>query len=191
MTYRIYRGSITYSMWALIIANLLLFVAVMAREELLVQLGLWPLDWLQRPWTIVTSIFLHGSIWHIFANMLALYFFGGFLSPLIGEVRFLIVYFLGGIAGSLVYVLLASPFSIVIGASGAIFALGGTLAVMRPRVRVYVFPIPSPVPLWGAVIGGFVVVSLLPIVAWQAHLGGLVFGLIAGYFFRRRGRRVF
>jgi membrane associated rhomboid family serine protease len=51
-----------------------------------------------------------------------------------------------------------------------------------------IFPIPVPVPLWAAVIGGFLVVSFLPGVAWQAHLGGIIFGLIAGYVIKRRGR---
>ena len=85
--------------------------------------------------------------------------------------------------------LLGSPFALVVGASGAVFALGGTLAVLTPKLRVIVFPIPVPMPLWVAVIGGFVVMSFFPNVAWQGHLGGLVFGLIAGYFFRRRERR--
>ena len=84
--------------------------------------------------------------------------------------------------------LLAPSSYIAVGASGAIFALGGALAVMRPRLKVFVFPVPVPVPLWAAVIGGFFIISLLPGIAWQAHLGGLVFGLIAGYFFRRRER---
>ncbi|MBA7569563.1 HMP-PP phosphatase [subsurface metagenome] len=60
------------------------------------------------------------------------------------------------------------------------------LAVMRPKLRVFVFPIPVPIPLWSAVIGGFLIISLFPHIAWQAHLGGLVSGLIAGYFFRKR-----
>ncbi len=88
--------------------------------------------------------------------------------------------------GSALFILLASPYSVAIGASGAVFALGGALAVMRPKLRVFVFPIPVPLPLWSAVIGGFLIISLFPRVAWQAHLGGLVFGLIAGYFFRKR-----
>jgi membrane associated rhomboid family serine protease len=144
------------------------------------------LDVALRPWTVFTSLFLHASFGHILGNMITLYFFGKNLRLLIGSKGFLIVYFLGGLLGSLMYVLLANPLSIAIGASGAVFAVGGALAVMRPKLRVIIFPVPVPVPLWGAVIGGFIILSFLPNVAWQAHLGGLVFGLVAGYFYRKR-----
>ena len=120
--------------------------------------------------------------------MITLYFFGKYLSALVGERKFLIVYFIGGILGNIFYILLAPPLSIAIGASGAVFALGGVMAVMRPKLRVFVFPIPAPLPLWAAVIGGFLIISFFPNVAWQAHLGGLVFGLTIGYFFRKRER---
>jgi len=186
--YRAYRGSATYSVWALIAANTLLFIAVLAHGDIIYTFGLQPSDWLERPWILLTSLFIHSNLWHIAANMISLYFFGRFLSMLTGEKIFLVIYFLGGIAGSLVYVLLASPYSIAIGASGAVFAIAGALAVMRPKLRVYIFPIPAPVPLWAAVVGGFVVISILPYVAWQAHLGGLVLGLTAGYFLRKRQR---
>ncbi len=93
--------------------------------------------------------------------------------------------------GSALFILLAPPYSIAIGASGAVFALGGALAVMRPKLRVFIFPIPVPIPLWAAVIGGFLIISLFPGIAWQAHLGGLVFGVTAGYFFRKRERLFF
>ena len=89
------------------------------------------------------------------------------------------------------FILLAPPYSIAIGASGAVFALGGALAVTRPNLRVFVFPIPVPISLWSAVIGGLLIISLFPHIAWQAHLGGLVSGLIAGYFFRKRERLFF
>lgn len=83
--------------------------------------------------------------------------------------------------------MLLEPFGpVVVGASGAIYAVSGALTVMRPNLRVFIFPIPVPIPLWVAVIGGLLIIS--PGVAWQAHLGGLVFGLIAGYFFRRKER---
>jgi membrane associated rhomboid family serine protease len=134
-------------------------------------------------------MFIHAGFWHILANMLTLYFFGGYLNRLLGTAKFLVVYFAGGIAGGLVYLLLvSSSYTVVVGASGAIFALGGVLAVLRPKLRVIVFPVPVPIPLWIAIIGVFVVFSFIPGVAWQGHLGGLVLGLVAGYFFRRRGR---
>jgi len=139
-------------------------------------------------------MFTHAGFWHIAANMLTLYFFGTYLSMLVGRNKFLLIYFGGGILSNILFILLSSPFSIAVGASGAIFALGGALAVMRPRLKVFVFPIPIPIPLWAAVIGGFFILTILAIplnIAWQAHLGGIVFGLIAGYIFRRRERYFF
>ena len=113
---------------------------------------------------------------------------------MVGDGKFLIVYFCGGILGNILFILLAYPLSIAVGASGAIFALMGALTVMRPKVKVFIIPIPAPIPLWIAVIGGFIILTVIsPFlrIAWQAHLGGIVFGLIAGYLFRRRARYYF
>ncbi|MCK4368233.1 MAG: rhomboid family intramembrane serine protease [Dehalococcoidales bacterium] len=184
-----YRGSNPTVVWLLIAINLLLFIATLIEPDLILLLGLQPASFLDRPWTLVTNLFIHGGILHILANMITLYFFGGYLSRLLGTKKFLIVYFCGGILGNILYLLLAtSQYAVAVGASGAIFALGGVLTVMRPRLRVFIFPIPVPLPLWVAVIGIFLILSFFPQVAWQAHLGGLVLGLIAGYFFRRRTR---
>ncbi|MFC2017146.1 rhomboid family intramembrane serine protease [Chloroflexota bacterium] len=191
MVYKSYQSFKLSPIWILIAVNLLLFIATAIAPELLLLLGLQPAGLLTRPWTIVTNLFVHIGLWHIIANMFTLYFFGRYVSRLIGERKFLIVYFGGGILGNILFVVLAPPFSIAVGASGAIFALGGVLAVMRPKLRVFVFPIPVPIPLWVAVIGGFFIIALFPQVAWQAHLGGLVFGLIAGYLFRKRERYFF
>lgn len=179
------------------LAYIATIVADMMGHDLIQLLGLQTATFLEHPWTIVTNLFMHGSIWHILFNMITLYFFGTFLIRLVGTRDFLLIYFLGGIAGNLVFMLFAyfnfltSPLSIVIGASGAIFALGGALAVLTPRLRVFVFPIPVPMPLWVAVIGGFVLLIFVGGVAWQGHLGGLVFGLLAGLFLRRRIRTPF
>ena len=183
-----YRGFKLGPIGFLIVANLLLFIVTLIVPTLILFLGLMPAGILDKPWTIVTSIFLHGSIGHILANMITLYFFGKYLCTLIGERKFLVVYFIGGILGNILYILLGPPLSIAIGASGAVFAVGGVLAVMRPKLRVFVFPIPAPLPLWVAVVGGFLILSFFPNVAWQAHLGGLAFGLTIGYFFRKRER---
>jgi membrane associated rhomboid family serine protease len=175
----------------LIIANILMFVVTWIRPELVYQLGLAPAIFWDRPWTILTSIFVHANFGHILANMITLFFFGGFLIRLLGERNFLIVYFGGGIVGNILYLLLGPYFSIAVGASGAVFAVGGALALLRPRLTVFIFPIPAPIPLWIAVVGGFLIMSFFPNVAWQAHLGGLLFGLGMAYFFRKRARLFF
>ncbi len=188
MAYRSYQRFRLTPIWILIAVNFLLFIATAIAPELLFFLGLQPASFLYRSWTVLTNLFIHGGLWHLVANTLTLYFFGTYLYQLVGKNKFLTVYFGGGILGNILFILLGSPLSIAVGASGAIFALGGALAVLRPRLRVFVFPIPAPLPLWVAVIGGFLIISFLPFIAWQAHLGGLVFGLIAGYFFKKRGR---
>jgi len=191
MVYRNYRRFNVTPVWVLIGINVLLFVVTLIVPTLILSLGLIPAEVLVRPWTILTSLFLHGGIGHILVNMITLYFFGRYLCALVDGKRFLLVYFIGGILGNIFYIILGPPFSIAVGASGAVFALGGVLAVMRPKIKVFIFPIPVPLPLWAAVIGGFLILSLFPGIAWQAHLGGLVYGLVAGYFFRRKERRFY
>lgn len=201
MSYRSYRSDNIAPVLGIIIVCFLVYIGTIVAGimgyDLVPLLGLQTASFLERPWTIVTNLFMHGSIWHILFNMITLYFFGTFLIRLIGTRDFLIIYFLGGIVGNIFFMLFAyfnfltSPFSIVIGASGAIFALGGALAVLTPRLRVFAFPIPVPMPLWVAVIGGFVILVFVGGVAWQGHLGGLVFGLLAGLVLRRRIRTPF
>jgi len=164
--------------------NLLVFIFVLINWRATFDLlGLMPALVAQEPWTVITSMFVHADFWHIFANMLTLYFFGSFLLGLVGERKFLLVYFGGGILGSIAFILLGPPLATVVGASGAVFAVGGALAVLAPNTRVFLFFF-LPLPLWVAVLLGFLIIS--PGIAWQAHLGGLVFGLIAGYIFRRQ-----
>jgi membrane associated rhomboid family serine protease len=132
-------------------------------------------------------MFVHGGTFHIIFNMIALYFLGSFLIRAAGDKIFLVVFFLGGLAGNILFVLLAHPFSTGVGASGAIYALGGALAIMVPRVPVLIFPIPVPIPLWIAILI-FLLLSFLPGIAWQAHVGGLCLGLIVGLIIRKRRR---
>lgn len=167
---------------------LLFFISLFAPNFTISNFGLIPSLVLERPWTLITSMFLHDPFFfpHIFANMFTLFFFGMYLERLIGEKKFLEVYFLGGIFGGILFVLLSQPYSIAIGASGAIFAIGGTLAVLRPNLQVIVFPLPTPMPLWIAIILGFLFLSFIPGVAWEGHLGGLILGLMYGYHLRKK-----
>jgi len=189
---RTYRAVNLNVLWFLIALNVVIFIIelVIGGEpinEVVDFLGLTPDELSQQPWTIISSMFVHGSVWHILFNMISLYFLGGFLIRATGEKSFLAVFFLGGLAGNILFALLANPFSTGIGASGAVFALGGALAVMVPRVPVFIFFIPVPIPLWVAILILFLF-SFLPRIAWQAHLGGLLLGLIAGLILRKRRR---
>jgi len=192
---RTYRAVNLNVLWFLIALNVVIFVIeiavggypIEATNEVVRFLGLNTAQLSQQPWTIISSMFAHGGFTHILFNMISLYFLGSFFLRVAGEKSFLAIFFLGGLAGNILFVLLA-PFSIGIGASGAIFALGGALAVMVPRVPVLIIPIPVPVPLWVAITIFFFLSFLFSGIAWQAHLGGLLLGLAAGLIFRRRRR---
>jgi len=199
MRYRSYQRWGDTTVLLLIAINIVLFIARLANDGLIGTLGLTPATWTSEPWTLLTSMFMHQNFWHIIFNMLALYFLGRSLCTLIGDKWFLIVYFAGGIAGSFFFVLLGPDNAVVVGASGAIFAIGAAFAVIAPKLRVIVFPIPAPVPLWGAIVGIFVLLTVIPIaeryaygsshIAWEAHLGGFILGLALGYYLRRRQRK--
>jgi membrane associated rhomboid family serine protease len=175
--------------WVILAVNALVFVATLiSRERIIPLLGFTPVEFLNEPWTIVTNMFVHASFWHIFGNMLMLYFFGSYLLGLVGETKFLLVYFAGGLLGNVFFMYLGSDFATAVGASGALYAVMGTLAVMRPRLKVLLWFM-IPVDLWIVVVVGALIIS--PNIAWQAHIGGLVLGLAAGLYFRRRERGAF
>jgi len=189
---RTYRAANLTTLWFLITINVLVFIFTSVRPDMRSFLGLLPYPYFSiQPWAIITHMFIHANFWHILCNMISLYFLGSFLLRLIGEGKFLIVYFLGGLIGGLFYVFVSPPpFPIpAVGASGAIFALGGALAMMAPKLPVFMFFIPIPVPLWIAIIV-FLLISFVPGIAWQAHLGGLLLGLGAGYYYKKK-RRVY
>lgn len=189
---RTYRAVNLNVLWFLIALNILIFVITLLRPAEVISLfGLTPAQLSQQPWTIISSIFVHGGFGHILFNMISLYFLGSFFFRAVGERSFLAVFFLGGLAGNALYILLAPPNVTGIGASGAIFAIGGALAVLVPKVPVYIFFIPIAMPLWAAILIFFLLSFFFSGIAWQAHLGGLLGGLIAGFILRRRRRIYF
>jgi membrane associated rhomboid family serine protease len=174
----------------LIVINFVFYIASLVNEDMTIKLGLIPLLFTERPWTLLTAMFMHSGFLHLLGNMVTLYFFGTFLARLIGQNWFLLLYFAGGIVGNALYLWLGESLSLVIGASGAVYAIAGALVVMMPKLPVRLYFI-LPVPLWVVVLlffGIWSIPNLIPNVAWQAHLGGLLIGLIAGFYFRRRIR---
>ncbi len=151
--------------------------------------------------TLVTSLFLHGSWLHLLGNMLYLWIFADNIEAVVGSVRFVVFYILGGLVAGLAQVIF-DPTSGVpcVGASGAIAAVMGAYVIMFPGSRIkmlllfffIVFYIPSWVFLgfWFVqqALSGFQVLGLSHQdaggIAWWAHIGGFVFGLLAGLYFR-------
>lgn len=170
-------------------------VDAMSRGLITGLFGLVPYLVASEPWRIITSMFLHANMSHLFVNMLALYFFGMYVLQIIDEKDLIKVYFAGGIAGSLLYASfaylgLAEMQSIVVGASGALFGVGGALAVLRPNMQVMIFPFPVPMPMWIAELIIFLVTAGIKYVAWQGHLGGLIAGALVGYYYKKKSRRL-
>jgi len=152
-----------------------------------------PLD--EPAWylTILTSMFMHGGFLHIVFNMLFLWVFGNNVEDAMGRVKFLLFYLAGGAAAVYAQSLI-DPSSTVptIGASGAVAAVLGAYALLHPRARVYtlVFFVVLPLPAI-VLLAGWFLLQFLPAVgqvtapdvagesvAYMAHVGGFVFGLL-------------
>ncbi|MGO4856681.1 rhomboid family intramembrane serine protease [Arthrobacter sp. 2MCAF14] len=127
-----------------------------------------------EPWRMLTSAFVHsqGFVLHIVLNMYMLWIFGQVLEPVLGRIRFLAVYLLSAIGGSVGFLLLTPvlPPTGVEGASGAIFGLFGALLVVQSRRGG------DTRQLWILIAINGVIGFVIPGIAWQAHLGGLVTG---------------
>ncbi|MFA5553960.1 MAG: rhomboid family intramembrane serine protease [Phycisphaerae bacterium] len=107
-----------------------------------------PVNWqtvVLQPWRVITYQFLHAGFWHIFGNMLWLYFMGPVLENLWGSRRFLIFYLVCGAAGGILYPILAFSgwldVGIMVGASGAVLGIVAATAILFPMVNVYIYGI--------------------------------------------------
>ncbi len=182
-------GPVSPALKALIGANVALFLAQIFSPVLTDALGLRPVFVLRELWVwqLVTYMFLHGGIFHILFNMLALWMFGAELEAIWGTRYFLKFYFVTGIgAGALTVLFSLLPFAfaqqlqhaIIIGASGAIYGLLLAYALYfpdRPIYMYFVFPIPA--KIFVAIMGAIAFVSSLGEtggVANATHLGGLL-----------------
>ena len=182
-------GPVSTALKALIGANVVMFVLTLFVSSLLPLLGLIPAAVIRERfvWQLGTYMFLHGGLFHILFNMLALWMFGTELERLWGTRYFLKFYFVTGVGAGLLTVLFSLlPFgfarqlyySNVIGASGAIYGLllaYGLYFPDRPIYMYFVFPVPAKV--FVAIMGAIAFLSSLGPsggVASATHLGGLV-----------------
>jgi membrane associated rhomboid family serine protease len=121
-------------------------------------------------WQLFTSGFLHIGPLHLAFNMIALWVIGRDLEGVLGPVRFLVVYLVSLLGGSLVVYLFANPMSNTAGASGAVFGLMGGLAVVLMRLRL------SPRPALTIIVLNVIISFAVPNISILGHLGGLAFG---------------
>lgn len=164
-----------------------------------------PLDTLAVPegLTLLTYMFLHGDIFHLFSNMLFLWVFGDNVEDAMGHTKFLIFYMLCGVFAGLAHAGMQSTSPLpLIGASGAVAGVIGAYLLLHPRVLVWVLAfrfIPLHIPA-ALVLGVWVVTQILMVlvtqseadqVAWWAHIGGLVAGALLIVFMRRPGVPLF
>jgi membrane associated rhomboid family serine protease len=196
----------------LVLLNGLVFYHELTRTE--AELHRFILDWGLIPaqlaldsaetWTrILASMFLHGGWFHIISNMWILIIFGDNVEDRMGGVRYLVFYLLSGTAAALLQALLYPASSIpMVGASGAIAGVLGAYLILFPRARVAslvpIFFIFTLVEIPALIFLGFWFISQLfsgwlalggadmSGVAWWAHVGGFVFGILAVSFFARR-----
>jgi len=156
-----------------------------------------------RFYTLLTSMFMHGGFWHILGNMLFLWIFGDNVEDTLGKFWFIIMYFLAGITGSIAHILVSQNSTIpTIGASGAISGVLGAYLILYPRAKVLalvpiIFFIRF-IMLPAYVFLGFWIFLQLILgigstaggagVAYFAHIGGFVIGVIFGLIFKRRQR---
>ncbi|WP_104194716.1 rhomboid family intramembrane serine protease [Cryobacterium sp. M25] len=131
-----------------------------------------------EPWRMLTSVLVHGSIFHVLLNMYTLWIFGQILEGMLGRGRFLALYVLSGLAGSLGVLFLSDPRIPVVGASGAIFGLMGAFLIIQRRLGGNATQLLI-------LVGINLVIGFLPglNVAWQAHVGGLIAGAVVGLIF--------
>jgi len=156
-----------------------------------------PTEVLTRPWTLVTYMFLHAGIGHIFFNMLGLFFFGPRVEERIGSNRFITLYLISGIVGALFSIMLA-PRNPILGASGAVLGVLMAFARFWPRERLLIWGVVPVEARWLVIIyaaldvlGGFGGVGRGG-VANFAHLGGFAGALLYLLFLeRRQGARRF
>jgi rhomboid protease GluP len=173
----------TFSPKKIIVTNILITICVfiflicldnktlfysLANSRMYVQHGEW--------WRLITCAFLHGSIIHLLCNMYSLYIIGSQLEGFIGKAKFIFVYFVSALTGSLMSIVFSTSYSV--GASGAIFGLMGSLLYFGYHYRLYLSSVIKTqiIPL---IILNLLLGFVIPNVDNMAHIGGLIGGYLS------------
>lgn len=180
------------AVWGLIIANLVCYF-LLGQE---IKFALSPAGIRAGYYfQIVSAMFMHYDFFHLFFNMFSLYIFGMLASPILGARRFLILYFVSGVVGNVLWLTSvwnsAAP-TTLLGASGAVMGVIIASAMLMPNVDMFILFIPFPVKLRTMAVV-FILIELFSQltgrgggIAYLAHIGGFIGGyLVMRLFFRR------
>lgn len=186
-----------------VVSNLIMLNVVMIAVMMLLPqynpfidkyLALWP--W-EAPnfgvWQLVSYMFLHANFMHLFVNMFALWMFGRQLEYDLGPKRFLIYYLITGIGAgilNLVVMTLTGDYGLTVGASGAVFGILLAFGVLHPNVPIMLlfFPVPIKAKWFVMIYGALEILQGLTVsdnVAHFAHVGGMIFGFLLLYYWKK------
>jgi membrane associated rhomboid family serine protease len=132
-----------------------------------------PLLTVIEPWRMITAGFVHSpdNFWHILLNIYSIYIFGRVIEPMLGPIRFLVLYLVSIFGGSAMVLWLGEPVVPVVGASGAFFGLMGAYLIMLRAIG------DNSGLLVGLIAVNLAFGFLVPGISWQGHLGGLLAGM--------------
>ncbi len=160
-------------------------------------------------WTLLTSMFMHGGVFHLLINMFVLFSLGNLIEKIIGRKRYIWFYFLSGIVAGLAFVffsyffgntpsgekIFGSPLAYAVGASGAIFAIAGLFMVLTPKLRFTIiffpfFSLPAYIMIPLVLFGTWLVSSSIGIgIGNTAHLGGFLCGFFYGLYLKYKYKK--
>lgn len=200
--------------WLIIITSIISiigFIVFYSFPDYIDFLALKPSNILQGKylWTLVTHMFVHGGLGHLFINMFVLFSLGGLCERIIGKKRFIWFYLLSGIFAGILSVVLAglygstdlgqrifgAPDIFMVGASGAIFAIAGLYVMLLPRLRFMIIFLPF------FALPAYIMVPLVLFVVWAisiafswpvgnvAHFGGFLAGILYGWYLKNKYKR--
>ena len=178
------RGDGAVVTWSIIgVTAVVYLLQLVSNGAVINALAYWPPLTEIEPWRMLTSLLVHSqqSFLHILFNMYSLWIFGRIIERMIGRWRFLALYLLSGLGGSIA-VLFMTPTIWVVGASGAIFGLLGAFFVIQRGLGGNNLQLVLVIGL--NLVIGFVV----PGIAWQAHIGGLIVGAVVALVFLKTRR---
>lgn len=172
----------------LLVINVIFFIALFTPGigDYLFRYGaLWPVESQYfEPWQLITYMFLHGGLGHIFFNLFALWIFGQSIENFWGTKRFTIYYFLTGIGAAVLHMVIGGGGAPTIGASGAVFGILLAFGMMFPDryIMLLIPPVPIKAKYFVAIFGAielfYGVTGTRSGIAHFAHLGGMVVGYL-------------